>query len=127
MRQLGSSVPGEGAAGAGVHWNGATWPWLPWDHEPLRLTLARYGRAAIPPDMNLQDWGVSYDELEPYYDKFECLGGISGKAGNLRAQKIAGGTVFEGSRQREHPNPPMTQTQAGARRGTAASSPGYHP
>ena len=96
MRQLGSFLPGEGVGGAGVHWNGVTWRWLPWDHEPLKLTLARYGRATIPPDMNLQDWGVSYDELEPYYDKFEFLCGISGKAGNLRGQKIAGGNVFRG-------------------------------
>ncbi len=127
MRQLGSFLPGEGVGGAGVHWNGATWRWLPWDHEPLKLTLARYGRAAIPLDMNLQDWGVSYDELEPYYDKFEFLCGISGKAGNLRGEKIAGGNVFEGPRQREYPNPPMIQTQAGALFEKAAKGLGYHP
>ena len=127
MRQLGSFLPGEGVGGAGVHWNGATWRWLPWDQEPLKLTLARYGRAAIPPDMNLQDWGVSYDELEPYYDKFEFLCGISGKAGNLRGEKIAGGNVFEGPRQREYPNPPMIQTQAGALFEKAAKGLGYHP
>jgi gluconate 2-dehydrogenase alpha chain len=127
MRQLGSFLPGEGVGGAGVHWNGATWRWLPWDQEPLKLTLARYGRAAIPLDMNLQDWGVSYDELEPYYDKFEFLCGISGKAGNLRGEKIAGGNVFEGPRQREYPNPPMIQTQAGALFEKAAKGLGYHP
>ena len=54
----------------------------------FKHTLARYGRAAIPTDMKPQDWGVSYDELEPYYDKFEFLCGICGKAGNLRGQKI---------------------------------------
>ena len=127
MRQLGSFLPGEGVGGAGVHWNGATWRWLPWDHEPLKLTLARYGRAAIPPDMNLQDWGISYDELEPYYEKFEFLCGVSGKAGNLRGEKIAGGNVFEGPRQREYPNPPMIQTQAGVLFEQAAKSLGYHP
>jgi gluconate 2-dehydrogenase alpha chain len=127
MRQLGSFLPGEGVGGAGVHWNGATWRWLPWDHEPLKLTLAHYGRPAIPPDMNLQDWGVSYDELEPYYDKFEFLCGVSGKAGNLRGEKIAGGNVFEGPRQREYPNPPMIQTQAGTLFEKAAKSLGYHP
>jgi gluconate 2-dehydrogenase alpha chain len=127
MRQLGSFLPGEGVGGAGVHWNGATWRWLPWDQEPLKLTLARYGRAAIPLDMNLQDWGLSYDELEPHYDKFEFLCGISGKAGNLRGEKIAGGNVFEGPRQREYPNPPMIQTQAGALFEKAAKGLGYHP
>src|SRR2546427_12116485 len=73
MRQLGSFLPGEGVGGAGVHWNGATWRWLPWDHEPLKLTLARYGRAAIPPHMKLQDWGGSHDELQPHYDKLEFV------------------------------------------------------
>jgi gluconate 2-dehydrogenase alpha chain len=84
MRQLGSFLPGEGVGGAGVHWNGVTWRWLPWDHEPEKMTLARYGKSAVPEGMQLQDWGVSYDELEPYYDKFEYLCGIAGKAGNLR-------------------------------------------
>src|SRR6266853_2026907 len=114
MRQLGSFLPGEGVGGAGVHWNGVTWRWLPWDHEPLKHTLARYGRGAIPPDMQLQDWGVSYDELEPYYDKFEYLCGISGKSGNLRGQKIDGGNVFEGRRQNEYPNKPLALTVAGS-------------
>ena len=33
--------------------------------------------------MTIQDWGVTYDELEPHYDRFEYLCGTSGKAGNL--------------------------------------------
>ena len=36
--------------------------------------------------MTIQDWGVTYDELEPHYDRFEYLCGISGKAGNSRAR-----------------------------------------
>jgi gluconate 2-dehydrogenase alpha chain len=127
MRQLGSFLPGEGVGGAGVHWNGVTWRWLPWDHEPRKHTLARYGEAVIPPDMQLQDWGVSYDELEPYYEKFEYLCGVSGKAGNLRGQKIDGGNVFEGPRQRDYPNPPMLQSHAGALFEKATKNLGYHP
>ena len=57
---------------------------------------------------------LSYDELEPFYDKFEKLAGISGKAGNLRGQKIDGGNVFEGPRQNEYPNKPLQQPLAGA-------------
>ena len=49
--------------------------------------------------MTIQDWAMTYDELEPYYDKFDKLCGVSGKAGNLRGQKIAGGNVFEGAAQ----------------------------
>ena len=96
MRQLGSFLPGEGVGGAGVHWNGVTWRWLPWDHEPLKLTLARYGRAAIPADMHLQDWGVSYDELEPYYDKFDICAESPARPAISRGKKIDGGNVFEG-------------------------------
>ena len=40
--------------------------------------------------MTIQDWAMTYDELEPYYDKFDKLCGVSGKAGNLRGQKIDG-------------------------------------
>ena len=36
--------------------------------------------------MTIQDWGVTYDELEPYYDKFEYLCGTSGKAGNIKGR-----------------------------------------
>ena len=127
MRQLGSFLPGEGVGGAGVHWNGVTWRWLPWDHEPEKMTLARYGKSAIPEGMQLQDWGVSYDELEPYYDKFEYLCGVAGKAGNLAGNKIDGGNVFEGSRKREYPNPPMIQSYPGALFEKAVRTLGYHP
>ena len=64
--------------------------------------------------MTIQDFPVTYDELEPYYDRFEKLCGISGKAGNLRGQKIEGGNVFEGPRQNEYPNKPLVQTMAGS-------------
>ena len=33
--------------------------------------------------MTIQDWGVTYDELEPHFDTFEYLCGTSGTAGNL--------------------------------------------
>ena len=36
--------------------------------------------------MTIQDWPLSYDELEPYYDRFEKLCGTSGKAGNIKGQ-----------------------------------------
>src|SRR6185437_2535027 len=47
----------------------------------------RYGKSAIPDEMTIEDFPVSYDELEPFYDKFEKLCGVSGKAGNLRGTK----------------------------------------
>src|SRR5450432_555216 len=127
IRRLGSFLPGTNLGGAGSHWNGNTWRLLPYDHKPRSQILERYGRNAIPEEMTIQDYPVSYDELEPYYDKFEKLCGISGKAGNLRGEKIDGGNVFEGARQNEYPNKPLMQPMAGALMDGACRSLGFHP
>jgi gluconate 2-dehydrogenase alpha chain len=127
MRQMGSFLPGEGVGGAAVHWNGVTWRFLPWDFETRSRTLARYGKEQLAPDCTSQDWGVTYDELEPHFDRFEYLYGICGRAGNLKGQIQPGGNPFEGPRSREYPNPPMKTAYAGSLFGKAAGELGYHP
>jgi gluconate 2-dehydrogenase alpha chain len=126
MRQLGSFLPGVGVGGAGVHWNGQTWRFHPWDFTTRSSSIARYGARSIPANSTVQDWGITYDELEPYYDKFEYMAGISGKAGNLKGKKIAGGNVFEGPRAREYPVPPMKVSRSMGVFHQAATSLGYH-
>jgi gluconate 2-dehydrogenase alpha chain len=126
LRRLGSYLPGTGLGGAGSHWNGTTWRLMPSDHNLRSHLEARYGKNAIPAEMTIQDFPVSYDELEPYYDHFEKICGISGKAGNLRGQKIAGGNMFEGPRQNEYPNKPLAQTMAGSIMAEACKSLGYN-
>jgi gluconate 2-dehydrogenase alpha chain len=127
IRRLGSFLPGTDLGGAGAHWNGMTWRLLPSDHNLRTHVTERYGKDAIPAEMTIEDFPVSYDELEPYYDKFEKLCGVSGKAGNLRGQIIDGGNVFEGPRQNEYPNPPLIRSMAGEIMTKAARSLGYHP
>ncbi len=127
MRQMGSFLPGEGVGGAAVHWNGVTWRFLPWDFETKSRTLARYGKEQLAPDCTSQDWGVTYEELEPHFDRFEYLYGICGKAGNLQGRIQPGGNPFEGPRSREYPNPPMKTAYAGSLFGKAAGELGYHP
>lgn len=127
MRQLGSFLPGEGVGGAAVHWGGQNWRFLPWDFETKSRTLARYGKDAWPQDCTSQDWGVTYDELEPHFDRFERVYGISGKAGNLNGKIQPGGNPFEGPRSAEYPNPPLKTSYAGSLFKTAAESRGYHP
>jgi gluconate 2-dehydrogenase alpha chain len=39
--------------------------------QGAHLYEERYGKNFIPADMTIQDWGITYAELEPYYDKFE--------------------------------------------------------
>src|SRR6195256_4485321 len=108
MRRLGSFLPGEGVGGAGVHWNGVTWRWTDMELRIRSMYEERYGKSFIPADMTIQDWGITYDELEPYYDKFEYVAAVSGKAGNIRGVMQRGGNPFEAPRAREYPLPPLT-------------------
>jgi gluconate 2-dehydrogenase alpha chain len=127
VRQFGSFLPGDGLGGAGVHWNGVTWRFLPWDFETRSRSIARYGAGIMGDDCTSADWGITYDELEPYYDKFEYLSGIAGKAGNLGGKIQPGGNPFEGPRSREYPSPPQKQSYAMKVFGDATASLGYHP
>jgi len=98
IRRIGAFLPGEGVGGSGIHWGALHWRFLPSDFRIRSALTERYGANALPEGMTIQDWPMSYDEMEPFYDKFEKLCGISGQAGNLRGTKIAGGNVFEGPR-----------------------------
>jgi gluconate 2-dehydrogenase alpha chain len=127
IRKWGSFLPGNGVGGAGVHWNGQTWRFLPDDFRIRSHMLERYGEGIFPENHHIQDWPVSYDELEPYYDKFEYLAGISGKAGNIKGQIQPGGNAFEGARARDYPTPPMREGYAQELFTKAASGLGLHP
>jgi gluconate 2-dehydrogenase alpha chain len=127
MRRLGAFLPGTGLGGAGTHWNGLHWRLLPSDLALRSHLTARYGRSASPADMPIADFGVSYAELEPYYDRFEKLCGVSGQAGNLRGQLIEGGNIFEGPRSDNYPNRPLHKTVTGELFEAAAKQLGYHP
>ena len=107
MRMLGSFLPGTNVGGSITHWNGQAWRFLPSDFVARSHNEERYGADAIPEDMTIQDWGVTYDELEPHFDMFEKICGISGKAGNINGEIQEGGNPFEGTRSDEYPNPPM--------------------
>lgn len=127
IRRLGAFTPGTGTGGAGSHWNGMHWRYLPYDLNPRRHIAQRYGRNAIPPEMTIGDFGIEWDEIEPFYDRFEKLCGVSGKAGNIGGQVVAGGNPFEGARSGEFPNPPLARTAAGDLFASAAESLGCKP
>ncbi|ALS75218.1 GMC family oxidoreductase [Planococcus rifietoensis] len=117
MRQLGSFLLGEGLGGAGTHWNGQNWRFLPYDFEIKSMTDAKYGENKLPAEYTLQDWGITYDELEPYFDKFEKTAGISGEDKN----------PFWGKRSSDYPTPPMKKTPLLSKFETATSNLGYTP
>jgi gluconate 2-dehydrogenase alpha chain len=116
MRRLGSFLPGEGLGGAGVHWNGMTFRFLPYDFEIYNQTVDKYGKDKIKKDYTVQDWGITYDELEPYFDKFEKTCGISGEEWK-----------YSGKRSNPYPTPPMKNTPYLNRFAEAAKELGYEP
>src|ERR1700688_2505075 len=127
MRRLGSFLPGEVVGGSAVHWSGHTWRWTDMEFNVRSMYEERYGKKYIPEDMTIQDWGVTYAELEPYYDRFEYTAAISGKAGNLKGQIVDGGNPFEAPRQRDYPVPALTPILSSVVFTEAAKNNGYHP
>ncbi|WP_194089684.1 GMC family oxidoreductase [Vibrio hibernica] len=126
-RHLGSFLPGNGVGGAGTHWNGHTWRPMP---EELRLRSyveETFGRDIIPEDMTIQDFGVSYEELEPHFDFFEKILGLSGTAGNINGEIQAGGNPFEAPRKSAYPLPPLKRTLNDTMFEVAAKKKGFHP
>lgn len=127
MRQYGSFNPGKGVGGAGIHWAAQSWRFYPSDFQYRTHHIDRYGEERLPAGNRIQDWPITYDDLEPYYDAWEYDVGIAGKAGNLKGEQIAGGNIFEGARNREYPLPPLPSSIGAERFTKAATELGYNP
>ena len=126
-RQNGSFLLGNGVGGAGFHWNGMHYRILP---EELKLRShyeERYGKKFIPEGMTIQDFGVTYEELEPHFDFAEKVFGTSGKAGNLNGKIVPGGNPREGARSSEYPTPPLQNTYGATLFEKAAREVGFNP
>jgi choline dehydrogenase-like flavoprotein len=92
--------------GGGTRVFGAqAWRFCP---EDFRMATI-YG---VPPGSSLADWPISYDELEPWYDRAEWEWGTSGEAGGDR---------FAGHRSRGYPMPPLAGNRGGDVLGAAAN------
>ncbi len=114
IRRWESFLPGTGLGGSMVHWNGQTYRFHATDFEIATKVRERYGAKFIDPELTIQDWGVTYADLEKHYDRFEYLLGTSGKAGNVNGTIQPGGDPFESPRSREYPTPPMKEHYQGA-------------
>jgi gluconate 2-dehydrogenase alpha chain len=127
MRQYGSFNPGKGVGGAGIHWAAQSWRFYPSDFQYRSHHIQRYGENKLPAGNRIQDWPITYDDLEPYYDAWEYDVGVSGKAGNIKGKKIDGGNVLEAPRSRDYPLPPLASSITADRFAKAANGLGYHP
>ncbi|HZR62512.1 MAG TPA: GMC family oxidoreductase [Xanthobacteraceae bacterium] len=126
-KPLSSMSYGNQAGGGTVHYGAVSWRLHEDDFRARSRTIERYGAAAIPENLSLIDWPLSYGELEPYYDRAEYELGVSGKAGNLQGNKIDGGNVFEAPRRRDYPLPPLRPDQSEIIFEEATRKLGYHP
>lgn len=124
---LASQNYGNQVGGGTVNYGTLSWRFHEDDFRVRSSTVERYGRAFLPDGSSLIDWPLSYNELEPYYDRAEYELGVCGKAGNLKGEKVAGGNVFEAPRQREFPMPPLELDQAGILFDQGSRNLGLHP
>lgn len=116
VRTQDEMMAGTDLGGGGVHWAGASYRYTPYDFEVHSKTVDKYGEKKIPEDMTIQDWGITYDEMEKYYDKFEKMAGISGEEDPLGPERSS-----------DYPNPPMAETPSLRLFKDAAKNLGYHP
>jgi gluconate 2-dehydrogenase alpha chain len=126
-RQLAAFLPGEGVGGAGLHWSGVHFRIMP---DELRIRShyeERYGKRFIPEGMTIQDYGVSYEELEPHFDFAEKVFGTSGQAYKVKDKVVGDGNIYEASRSDNFPLPAQLNTYSAERFGKAARELGLHP
>ncbi|WP_075619325.1 GMC family oxidoreductase [Paenisporosarcina indica] len=116
MRQLGSFLLGEGLGGSGTHWNGHTWRFYPYDFQIKTMTDKKYGPNKLSKDYQLQDWGITYEELEPYFYTYEQTIGLSGEDKNPFLK-----------RKDPFPTPPMKRTPILKKFEKATQDLGYSP
>src|SRR5260370_22480313 len=85
---------GNQAGGGTVHYGAVSWRFHPDDFRARSHTIERYGAAAIPADSSLADWPLSYQDLEPFYDRAEYELGVFRPAGTLGGRTGAARTGF---------------------------------
>lgn len=127
IRRWGAFLPGNGVGGAGTHWNGQTWRVQEVELALKSHVTAQWGAGIMTGDMTIGDYPFTWAELEPHFDRFEYVAGISGIAGNLQGTLQAGGNPFEAPRARPYPMPPLADTWNNVKFAQAARSLGYHP
>ncbi len=80
--------------------------------------------------MIIQDFGVTYDELEPFFDKAEKVFGTSGTAWSIKGKVVGkgrGGNAFAPDRSDDFPLPAQKNTWSAQLFEKAALEVGYHP
>lgn len=126
-RRWGAFKPGGGVGGAGVHWTGVLLRPTPTDLKLKTYVDQAYKPGQLQDDLQIQDFPMSWEEIEPHLDFFEKVCGASGQAGNLGGKIHEGGDPFEGPRANPYPLPPLQDTLNTAMFAEVVKKMGYHP
>jgi choline dehydrogenase-like flavoprotein len=110
-RQVKAIEYGRQVGGGSVHFTANYWRF----HESDFRERSLYGAVS---GADLEDWPITYADLEPYYTKAEYELGISG---------LAGANPFEAPRSKPYPLPPMPAKSSGVLFERAARKLGLHP
>src|SRR6266705_6990799 len=97
--------------GSSVHFTSNYWRF----HEIDFMERSRKGSV---PGAGLEDWPITYADLEPYYTKAEWELGISG---------LAGANPFDPPRSKPYPLPPLPVKSSGVLLERGARKLGWHP
>ncbi len=102
---------GRVVGGGSVHFTTNYWRF----HE---LDFVERSRKGSIPGADLQDWPITYNDLEPYYTKAEWELGVSGQAG---------ASPFDPPRSKPYPLPPLPIKSSGVLMERGARKLGWHP
>jgi gluconate 2-dehydrogenase alpha chain len=126
-RKWGAFAPGTGVGGSGLHWTGVLIRPTTTDLKLKTYADHAYKRGSLDPDMRIKDFPFTWDEIEPFYDKFDKICGLSGTTGNLKGVIQPGGDPFEGPRSSPYPLPALHDTYNSSLFAATAKKMGYHP
>ena len=106
--------------GALLHWTGQASRYMPGDFKVHTNEIVNGGAERARADLagyDVVDWPIGYDDLEPYYEKFEWEFGVSGRAG---------ANPFAGPRKRGYPLLPLRRSARMELFADACRKLGYH-
>ncbi len=116
---VGPIVMDNQVGGTSVHWSGQAWRYHAITTSKSAVPPSpNTGKMPLPAGSNVVDWPVTYDDLEPYYEKVEQLVGISGEGGS---------NPFESPRKNDYPLPPLQRSGYTDLASDAFKPAGYHP
>jgi choline dehydrogenase-like flavoprotein len=97
--------------GTMTHWSAWSWRFRPDEFKVRSMEGSVAGASLV-------DWPISYEDMEPYYEKAEWEFGVSGDAQ---------ANPFGAPRKRGYPNPAHPLRAAGLSAAAGAKKLGYHP